>query len=73
MRCKNELQLEYIFFEVNQAICKKVLQVLFNQTARDPGFCSKLIVRMDGLHMVLCLYRNNIQSFLGLRDTRNAC
>ena len=31
MRCKSELQLEYIFLEVNQAIYNKVLQVLFNQ------------------------------------------
>ena len=30
MRCKSELQLEYIFLEVDQAICNKVLQVLFN-------------------------------------------
>ena len=63
MRCKNELQLEYIFFEVNQAICKKVLQVLFNQMAIDPGFCSKLIVRMDGLHMVLCLLKTIYSRF----------
>ena len=63
MRCKSELQLEYIFFEVNQAICKKVLQVLSNQTARDPDFCSKLIVRMDGFHMVLCLLKTIYSRF----------
>ena len=40
MRCKSELQLEYIFLEVDQAIYNKVLQVLFNQKARDPSFAT---------------------------------
>ena len=57
MRCKSELQLEYVFLEVNQAIYKKVLHVLFNQKNRDPSFCNKLIVRMGGFRIVLCLLK----------------
>ena len=64
MSNKSELQLEYIFLEVDQAMYNKVLQVLFNQKARDPNFCNKLIVRMVGFHIVLYLFKNNIQSLL---------
>ena len=64
MSNKSELQLEYIFLEVDQAMYNKVLQVLFNQKARDPIFCNKLIVRMVGFHIVLYLFKNNIQSLL---------
>ena len=40
MRCKSELQPEYIFLEVDQAIYNKVLQVLFNLKARDQVFAT---------------------------------
>ena len=40
MRCKSELQLEYIFLEVDQAIYNKVLQVLFNLKATDQVFAT---------------------------------
>ena len=64
MSNKSELQLEYIFLEVDQAMYNKVLQVLLNQKTRDPSFCNKLIVRMVGFHIVLYLFKNNIQSLL---------
>ena len=57
MKCKSELQLEYIFLEVDQAIYNKVLQVFFNQKARDPSFHNKLIIQMCGFHIVLCLLK----------------
>ena len=57
MKCKSELQLEYIFLEVDQAIYNKVLQVFFNQKTRDPSFCNTLIVQMCGFHIVLCLLK----------------
>ena len=63
MRCKSELQLEYIFLEVDQAIYNKVLQVLFNQKPRDPSFCNKLIVRMGGFLLVLCLLKTIYSRF----------
>ena len=63
MRCKSELQLEYIFLEVNQAIYNKVLQVLFNQKTRDPSFCNKLVVQMGGFHIVLCLLKTIYRRF----------
>ena len=63
MRCKSELQLEYIFLEVNQAIYNKVLQVLFNQKTRDPSFYNKLVVRMGGFHIVLCLLKTIYRRF----------
>ena len=62
-RCKSELQLEYIFLEVDQAIYNKVLQVLFNQQARDPSFCNKLIVRMGGFYVVFCLLKTIYSRF----------
>ena len=62
-RCKSELQLEYIFLEVDQATYNKVLQVLFNQQARDPSFCNKLIVRMGGFYVVLCLLKTIYSRF----------
>ena len=65
MRCKSELKLEYIFLEVDQAIYNKVLQVLFNQQARDPSFRNKLIVRMGGFHIVLCLLKTIYSHFYG--------
>ena len=64
MSNKSELQLEYIFLEVDQAMYNKVLQVLLNQKTRDPSFCKKLIIRMVGFHIVLYLFKNNIQSLL---------
>ena len=63
MRCKSELQLEYIFLEVNQAIYNKVLQVLFNQKTRDPSFCNKLVVGMGGFRIVLCLLKTIYRRF----------
>ena len=63
MRCISELQLEYIFLEVDHAIYNKVLQVLFNQKARDPSFCNKLIVRMGCFHIVLCLLKKIYNRF----------
>ena len=56
MRCKSELQIEYIFLEVDQAIYNKVLKC-FREKAKDPSFCNKLIVRMGGFHIVLCLLK----------------
>ena len=53
MRCKCELQLEYIFLEVEQTILQ-VLQVLFNQKVRYKSFCNKLIVRMGSFQIVFC-------------------
>ena len=63
MRCKSKLQLQYIFLEVDQGIYNKVLQVLFNQKARDPSFYNKLIVRMCGFHIVLSLLKTIYSRF----------
>ena len=65
MRCKSEPQLVYIFLELDQAIYNQVLQVLFNQMARDPSVCKKLIVRMDGFQIVLCLLKTIYSCFYG--------
>ena len=65
MRCKSEPQLEYIFLELDQAIYNQVLQVLFNQMARDPSVCKKLIVRVDGFQIVLCLLKTIYSCFYG--------
>ena len=57
MRCPNELELEHIFLEVGQAIYNKVLQVIFNAKERGLHIYYKLIVRMRGFYIIMCLLR----------------
>ena len=63
MRCKSELELEYIFLEVDQPIFNKVLQVLTNHKTRDPSLCNKLIVRIGSLYILLCILKTIYSRF----------
>ena len=47
----------FIFLEVDQAIYNKVLQVLFAYQKKKNRKFDKLIVRMGGFYVILCLLR----------------
>ena len=57
IECMNCLNLNYIFLEVDQAIYNKVLQVLFAYQKKENRKFDKLIVRMGGFYVILCLLR----------------
>ena len=57
MECMNHLNLNYIFLVVDQAIFNKVLQVLFAFQEKENRKFDKIIVRMGGFHVILCLLR----------------
>ena len=61
--CMNELDLDYIFLEVDQAIYNKVLQVLFKYHQEGSQKFEKLIVRMGGFHVIICLLRTIYSRF----------
>ena len=54
---KNELSLEFIFLEADQAIYTKVLQILFKFQEDDNGYFDEIIVRMGGFHVIICLLK----------------
>ena len=52
-----ELGLTYIFLEVDQAIYAKVLDVMFKLGNENNKIFNKIIVRMGGFHIIICLLR----------------
>ena len=52
-----ELKLENIFLECDQAIYTKVLQVLFKFNQEGSNHFDKIVVRMGGFHIVMCLMK----------------
>ena len=52
---KKELGLCYIFLEGDQAIFAKVLDVMFKLKNENNKIFDKIIVRMDGFHIIICL------------------
>ena len=63
IECMNYLNLNYIFLEVDQAIFNKVLQVLFAFQEKENRKLDKIIVRMGGCHVILCLLRTIYSRF----------
>ena len=63
IECMNYLNLNYIFLEVDQAIFNKVLQVLFAFQEKENRKRDKIIVRMGGCHVILCLSRTIYSRF----------
>ena len=55
--CMNYLNLNCIFLEVDQAILNKVLQVSFVFQEKESRKFDKIIVRLGGFHVILCLLR----------------
>ena len=60
-KCRNELDLEYIFLEADQAVYHKVLDVKFQL----PEQFKNVIVRMGGFHLIMCLMRSVYSRFRG--------
>ena len=60
---KNELGLEYIFLEADQAIYTKVLQILFKFQEDGNNHFDGMIVRMGGFHVIICLMRTIFSRF----------
>ena len=52
-----ELGLTYIFLEVDPAIYAKVLDVMFKLGNENNKIFNKIIVRMGGFHIIICLLR----------------
>lgn len=65
MHCMKELELDCIFLEVDQAIYTKVLQVLFNFQQEGSKLYDKLVVRMGGFHIILCMLKTIYSRFSG--------
>ena len=63
LTCMKELELPFIFLEVDQAIYNKVLQVLFDVKKRNSTKYDKVIVRMGGFHVIICLLRTLYSRF----------
>ena len=59
----HELELNYIFLEVDQAIYHKVLDVMFQL----PDKFQNVIIKMRGFHIVLCMMRSIYSRFRGFR------
>ena len=52
-----ELGLSYIFLEVDQAIYAKILDVMFQFQNENNKIFDKIIGRMGGFHILICLLR----------------
>ena len=53
---KKELGLSYIFLEVYQAVYAKTLGVMFKLKTENKNIFDKIIVRMGGFHIIICLF-----------------
>ncbi|MES9880764.1 MAG: hypothetical protein ABW185_07775, partial [Sedimenticola sp.] len=60
-----ELDLEFIFLEVDQAIYNKVLQVIFKYKEDGSARFDNVIVRMGGFHIIMCLMKSIYSRFNG--------
>ena len=59
-----ELELGYIFLEVDQAAYTKIIEVkLFLLHNNESAPCKDVIVRMGGFHVVMCLMRSIYSRF----------
>jgi hypothetical protein len=65
MQYMTELELDFIFLEVDQAIYNKVLQVLFKFKEEGSTCFDKMIVRMGGFHIIMCLMKTIYSRFSG--------
>ena len=60
-----ELELGYIFLEVDQAIYTKVVRVKFQLLKENNDICEKVIIRMEGFHIMICIMRTIYSQFKG--------
>ena len=60
-----QLELGYIYLEVDQAIYTKILQVKFQLYRNSGDVYKRVIVEMGGFHIVICLMRSIASRFRG--------
>ena len=58
-----ELETDYIFMEVDQAIYHKVLDAMFKMEEEGSTIFSQVIPRMGGFHIILCMIRTIFSRF----------
>ena len=56
-KCMYSLNLNFIFLEVDQTNYHKVLQALFSHKQNGTTSYDKLILRMGGFHVIICVLR----------------
>ena len=59
----NELDIKFIFLEVDQAIYTKVLDAMFKMEAEGFEIFKKVIPRMGGFHIGICMLRTIYEQF----------
>ena len=62
---KDELELPFIFLECDHAIYAKVLQLMFKKEREDKDKYGKIILRMGGFHVLICMMRTIYGRFKG--------
>ena len=65
MHLRNQLELDFIFLECDQAIYTKVFQLLFKLKTEDPDTYNKITLRMGGFHIELCMLKTIYSRFKG--------
>ena len=63
LRIFEELEINQVFLEVDQAIYTKVLDAMFNMEADGIKLFSKLVPRIGGFHVLLCILRTMFARF----------
>ena len=63
LRIFEELEINQMFLEVDQAIYTKVLDAMFNMEADGINLFSKLVPRIGGFHVLLCMLRTMFARF----------
>ena len=63
LRIFEELEINQMFLEVDQAIYTKVLDAMFNMEADGINLFSKLVPRIGGFHVFLCMLRTMFARF----------
>ena len=58
-----ELEMIYIFLEVDSTIYQKVLNVMFNREKDGISIFKKVITWMSGFHIVLCMIQTIYSRF----------
>ena len=61
----NELELEFIFLECDQAIYTKVLQIMFKLERENKDLYGRIVLHMGGFHVLMCMLKTIYSRFKG--------
>ena len=61
----NELELEFIFLECDQAIYTKVLKIMFKLERENKDMYRRIVLRMGGFHVLMCMIKTIYSRFKG--------